>query len=282
MTRVIHLFEEDKNPMKKKYLTQVPIATILALLLVTPIGAVIADNAPSLEITNLSGASYDFSYAQLLAMPKTNVSADLYCDGALVTYGNWGGVLLSYLLTQAQVTSEVCSIHFVASDGYTVAIPIDLAMQPQIIVAYERDSQPLAEGLRLIIPEANGGAWIAMITSITMSTSGTDYPPAISVGGGKENSPVSTQNSTPQPSPYQQEVPVKPKPSTPENSSIIQEATPTNVTYLNQSAINPQVSNQSLNLQTSIYLIVFTCAISFTTIAYGVYRHKRKKTIETS
>ena len=267
--------------MKKKYLTHIPIATILALLIVTPIGAVIADNAPNLEITNLSGASYDFSYAQLLAMPKTMVSADLYCDGALVTYGNWGGVLLSYLLTQAQVTSEVCSIHFLASDGYTVAIPIDLSMQPRIIVAYERDSQPLAEGLRLIIPEANGGAWIAMITSITMSTSGADYPPAISVGGVKENSPVPTQNSTPQPSPPQQEVPVKPKPSTPENSSIIQEATPTNVTYLNQSAINPQVSNQSLNLQTSIYLLVFACAISFTTIAFGVYRHKRKQTIET-
>ncbi len=263
--------------MKKKYLTHVPIATILALLLVTPIGSVIADNVPNLEITNLSGASYDFSYAQLLAMPKTMVEADLYCDGALATYGNWGGVLLSYLLTQAQVTSEVCSIHFMASDGYTVAIPIDLAMQPQIIVAYEMDSQPLAEGLRLIIPEANGGAWIAMITFITMSTSGTDYPPAISVGR-----PVPTQNSTPQPSPPQQEVPFKPKPSTPENSSIIQEATPTNVTSLNQSAINPQVSNQSLNLQTSIYLIVFTCAISFTTIAYGVYRHKRKQTIETS
>jgi DMSO/TMAO reductase YedYZ molybdopterin-dependent catalytic subunit len=191
-------------------------------------------------------------------------------------------VLLSYLLTQAQVTSEVCSIYFVASDGYAVAIPIDLAMQPQIIIAYERDGQPLVEGLRLIIPEANGGAWIAMITSITMSTSGADYPPAISVGGVKENSPVPTQNSTPQPSLPQQEVPVKPKLSTPENSSIIQEATPTNVTYLNQSAINPQVSNQSLNLQTSIYLLVFTCAISFIAIAFGVYRHKRKQTIETS
>jgi DMSO/TMAO reductase YedYZ molybdopterin-dependent catalytic subunit len=268
--------------MKKKYLTHIPIATILALLLVTPIGSVIADNAPNLEITNLSGASYDFTYVQLLVMPKTVVGADLYCDGALVTYGNWGGVLLSYLLTQAQVTSEVCSIHFVASDGYTVAIPIDLAMQPQIIIAYERDGQPLAEGLRLIIPEANGGAWIAMITSITMSTSGADYPPAISVGGGKENSPVPTQNFTPQPSPSQQEVPVQPKPSTPENSSIIQEATPTNVTHPNQPAINPQVSNQSLNLQPTVYLIVVACAISFATTAYVAFRHKRKQTIETS
>jgi len=271
--------------MKKKYLTHIPLATIFALLLVTPLGSVIADDATNLEITNLSGASYDFTYAQLLAMPKTVVDAGLYCDGALVTYGNWGGVLLSSLLTQAQVTSEVCSIHFAASDGYAVAIPIDLAMQPQIIIAYEREGQPLAERLRLIIPEANGGAWIAKITQITMSTSGTDYPPPISVGGvggGKENSPVPTQNSTPQPSPSQQEVPVQSKPSTPENSSIIQEATPTNVNHLNQPAINPQVSNQSLNLQPTVYLIVVACAISFVAATYVTFRHKRKQNIETS
>jgi DMSO/TMAO reductase YedYZ molybdopterin-dependent catalytic subunit len=268
--------------MKKKYLTHIPLAAIFALLLVTPLGSVIADDATNLEITNLSGASYDFTYAQLLAMPKTVVGADLYCDGALVTYGNWGGVLLSYLLTQAQVTSEVCSIHFAASDGYTVAIPIDLAMQSQIIIAYEINGQPLAERLRLIIPEANGGAWIAMITYITMSSSGTDYPPPISVGGGKENSPVPTQNSTPQPSPSQQEVPVQPKPSTPENSSIVQEATPTNVNYLNQPAINPQVSNQSINLQPTVYLILVACAISFVVATYVTFRHKRKQNIETS
>ena len=268
--------------MKKKYLTHIPIAAMLALLLVTPIGSVIADNAPNLEITNLSGIRFDFTYAQLLAIPQTVVGADLYCDGALVTYGNWGGLLLSYLLTQAQVTSEVCSIHFVASDGYAVAIPIDLAMQPQIIISYERDGQWLAEGLRLIIPEANGGAWIAMITSITMSTSGADYPPAISVGGVKENSLVPNQNPTPKSSLSQQEVPVQPKPSTPENSSSIQEATPTNVTHPNQPAINPQVSNQSLNLQTTLYLIVIACAISFAATAYVAFRHKRKQTTKTS
>jgi DMSO/TMAO reductase YedYZ molybdopterin-dependent catalytic subunit len=271
--------------MKKKYLTHIPLATIFALLLVTPLGSAIADDATNLEITNLSGASYDFTYAQLLAMPKTVVGADLYCDGALVTYGNWGGVLLSYLLTQAQVTSEVCSIHFAASDGYAVAIPIDLAMQPQIIIAHEREGQPLAERLRLIIPEANGGAWIAMITHITMSTSGTDYPPPISVGGiggGKENSPVPTQNSAPQPSPYQQEVTVQPKPSTPENSSINQEATPTNVNHLNQPATNPQVSKQSINLQPTVYLIMVACAISFVAATYVTFRHKRKQNIETS
>ena len=102
--------------MKKKHTTRILIATTLVLLLLNPIGSALADNAPNLEIVNLSGISYVFSYAQLLEMPKTVVYAELYCDGALATYGNWSGVLLSYLLTQAQATPEVSSIQFVASD----------------------------------------------------------------------------------------------------------------------------------------------------------------------
>ena len=144
--------------MKNKYLALALTATILGILLVTPIGlASITESAPNLEITNLSGTSYVFTFTQILAMPKTVVNSYLYCDGALVTYGDWGGVLLSYLLTQAHANaSEVGSVRFEASDGYQVIIPIKLAMDPQIIVAYELNDKPLAEGLRLIVPDANG------------------------------------------------------------------------------------------------------------------------------
>ena len=266
--------------MKKKHTILILITTTLALLLLTPIGSTLADNTPTLEIINLSNTSYVFSYTQLFDMPKTVVYAELYCDGALATYGNWSGVLLSYLLTQAQATAEVGSIQFVASDGYRVAIPINLAMQPQIIIAYEKDGQPLTEGLRLIIPGANGAAWIAMITSITMSTSGAEDPEGVSVGGPKANT-LPTQSSTTQtPIPKQQTL--QPQPST-ENSSSIQKTAPTNVTQSNQSTANPQVTNQNLNTQSIIeYLIGFTCAISFTATAYVTLMHKRKQTSKTN
>ncbi len=278
MTRVIYVLK--RILLIKKHSTIILIATTIVLLLLNPIGSALADNAPSLEIGSLSGASYVFSYAQLLEMPKTVVYAELYCDGALSAYGNWSGVLLSYLLTQAQSTPEVNSIQFVASDGYRVAIPINLAMQPQIIIAYEKDGQPLPEGLRLIIPDANGGAWIAMITTITMSTSGADYPAGVSVELPKANN-MPTQSSPTQTSPSKQQVP-QPQAST-ENISSIQEVTPANVTHPLQPAINPQVTNRSLTYQTIIlYLIGFTCAISFTATVYVALMHKRKQTSETS
>jgi hypothetical protein len=266
--------------MKKKYNALILIASTIVLLLLNPLGSALSDNAPNLEIVNLSGASYVFSYAQLFEMPKTVVYAELYCDGALATYGNWSGVLLSYLLSQAQATPEVGSIQFVASDGYRVAIPINLAMQPQIIIGYEKDGQPLTEGLRLIIPGANGGAWIAMITSITISTSGADNPEDVSVGGPKASS-VPTQSSATQTLISKQQTP-QPQSST-ETSSSIQNAAPTNVTHPYQSTINPLIKNQSLNLQNIIvYLIGFTFAISFTATAYVVLLRKRKQTSETS
>jgi len=211
-------------------------------------------------------------------MPKTIVNADLYCDGALAFYGNWSGVLLSYLLTQTQASPEIGSIHFVASDGYRVAIPIDLAIQPQIIIAYEKDGQPLAEGLRLIIPDANGASWIAKIISITMSTSGADYPHAISVGNPKSVTP--TQMPANQTSPPKQQPSMHPQPSTPENSSSIQEITPPNVTQPSQPVTTPQLSNESVNLQTiSAYLIGIVCAISLITIttAHIALSRKRKQ-----
>jgi DMSO/TMAO reductase YedYZ molybdopterin-dependent catalytic subunit len=266
--------------MKKKHTTLILIATTLVFLLLNPIGSALAENAPKLEIVNLSSTSYVFSYTQLFDMPKTVVYAELYCDGALTTSGNWSGVLLSYLLTQSQATPEVGSIQFVASDGYRVAIPIDLANQPQTIIAYEKNGQPLTEGLRLIIPGANGGAWIAMITSITMSTSGAEDPEGVSVGGPKANS-VSTQSSTTQPPTSKQQTPT-PQLST-EDSSSIQNTAPKNLTIPNQSTINPRVTNQSLNTQNIILILIgLTCAISFTTTIYVALMHKRKQTSEAN
>jgi hypothetical protein len=262
--------------IKKSSLT-FSIAAILTLLILPPIGSAAVNNQTNLSLTDLTGTTYPFTYAQLLAMPKTEVSADLYCDGALVTYGKWSGVPLNYLLNQTQLTPEVCSIQLTASDGYQVAIPLDLAIKPQIIIAYELNDQPLAEGLRLVIPDANGASWIANITFITMSTAGAAYPQAISVGHIKENYVVPTIEPTPKPSPIQQETPIQTQPTTLQNSSsTIQETTPPNTTQSNPQATNPPVSNQSLNIQSTVYLVGVACTISFTMVTLIVFVCKKK------
>lgn len=265
--------------MKKKFITLTLLAITLGVLLLIPVSSAQPDKEPTLEVINLSGTSYEFAYTQLFAMPKTTVNTDLYCDGALVGYGNWSGVLLGYLLTQTQAPPEVGSVQFAASDGYQVAIPIDLAMQPQIIIAYEKDGQPLAEGLRLIIPDANGASWIAKITSITISDSGAGYPASVSAGLPKANNTSPQSSATPLPSPKQQ-VP-QPQQSI-GNSSSSQVPVPINITQTYQPELTPQLANQNLNSQTLIvYLIAATCAISFLSAAYVVINRKNKQLSET-
>lgn len=265
--------------MKNKHITPILITATIGLLLLSPLGSTQADNTSNLGITDLTGTYSEFTYPQILEMPKTIVNADLYCDGFPVTHGDWGGVLLSYLLTQAQITPpEAGSIQLVASDGYQTAIPINIAIH--LIIAYERNGEPLAEGLRLIVPDANGAAWIAKITSITISTSGAANPPGISVGNPNN---VLSKLPTPSPAaPTLKPTPTQPQPTTPESSPINQATptiAPTNVPLTQEPTANPQIPNQNLNVQNIIpYLIGFTLAILLTATAYVSMR--RKKTLK--
>jgi len=150
----------------------------LPTLLITRVSA---DNVGSdLQVTNLAGETYNFTRSQILAMPKTAVSASLYCYGFLMASGNWSGVRLSYLLQQTGADyANASSIDFLASDGYQMSVPIEAALREDVIVSYEMDGKSLSEGFRLVIPEANGNTWIAMITTISM-VDGTGVVPELS------------------------------------------------------------------------------------------------------
>ena len=141
--------------------------------LTIPLASTVAAPATTtwtLQITSLSSITLNLTYIDILALPKTTVAADLACYGNPVASGDWGGAKLSDLLNQVGIDPSVTSVVFKASDGYSVSIPLDMAMRPDVIIAYDLSGSPLAEGLRLVIPGANGNMWISMITSITMNT----------------------------------------------------------------------------------------------------------------
>ena len=258
-------------PVKIKLNTRYIIVIIIGLLLTAIPSSVTAEHSSNLDITNLSGTTISLPHEDLQAMPMATVNAELYCEGSLATYGNWTGILLSDLLNQAQLTPEVSSIQFTASDGYKVTIPIELAMQPHTIIAYQKDGQPLIEGLRLILEGANGAAWISLITVIAMSSSGAEYPPSVNVGAGKISDLVSAQSS-PTPgtlSPQQT--------STPKNSSSNQVPSPINFTGSNLPTSKPQLSsNVSISLDTLIYGAVAIILMLVVSAVVLTYKRKRK------
>jgi DMSO/TMAO reductase YedYZ molybdopterin-dependent catalytic subunit len=251
------------------------ITILLGLMLAVPILSVSASMGTDLQVTNLSGAEFNFAFDQILAMPQTSSVAALYCYGNVVTSGNWTGVSLSYLLMQAQMTPEVGSVEFTATDGYHVSIPIDLALQPEIIIAFEKDGQPLSEGLRLVLPGANGAAWIAMIDSITMSTTGADYPAPVGVEG--VNQPIEippSVNTTQQPPSNEQTW--RPTPMTPQNQTIEQATnSPTSTSETNQATPVVQASALQSPLITGALAIFFASLIVSLAIAYVTVRRRR-------
>jgi DMSO/TMAO reductase YedYZ molybdopterin-dependent catalytic subunit len=264
--------------MKNKIIFfQLFITILLGLTLAVPILSASADTVTGLQVTNLSGTEFNFTYDQLLAMPQTSTVATLYCYGNIVTSGNWTGVSLSYLLTQAQMTPSVGSVEFTATDGYHVSIPIDLALQPEIIIAYEKDGQPLSEGLRLVLPGANGAAWISMINSITMSTSGADYPAPVGIGVANLPVEIPTSGNTTQQPPSNAQ-PTQPTPKAQQNQSGAQATTsPTNITETNQATPVVHASALENSLVRDALAILFTSLVVSLVAAYVTVRHRRKR-----
>jgi len=112
----------------------------------------------------------------LVAMPRSTEYAELWCvTGAetwLVTKGNWTGVKLGLVLEKAGLYPQAESVEFYAADGYRTTLTVAMAFREDVIIAYEKDGEPLPETLRLVVPEAPGYYWISMITHIELVESG--------------------------------------------------------------------------------------------------------------
>ena len=213
--------------MKKKT-RQTPLLLIVFGLLLSAVPAVSHANSDSaLQIIGEVNHPVILTLEDLAAMPQTTVNASLYCYGHLITRGNWTGVKLSLLLETAEYKEDAMSVRFDAADDYTVTLLLKNALREDVIVAYEKDGQPLPETLRLVIPGANGNLWISMIESITVSfnSDATEQGP-VAPPKPVVPSPAPQQSTTPQPTPTPQSTPsASPSPS-PTPAPLSAEASP--------------------------------------------------------
>ena len=198
---------KEKTKTKTQNLITIIILFAVTILAAANIAAAQTGTQGSLQITNASGKTISLSPADFAALPQSNVTASLFCYGALVVSGEWEGVKLSDLLNATGLDSTVRSVSFLAADGYTVSLPINYALQPTTIVANARDQVFLSEGLRLVLPDANGDLWIAQIINVTMNTASLNQPqvgsgnPTDSSSPSIKSGPSTTQQVTEQPEP---------------------------------------------------------------------------------
>jgi DMSO/TMAO reductase YedYZ molybdopterin-dependent catalytic subunit len=161
--------------MKKIFLitTIILLTTTAIALFIFTTPSTQADSTNSifqLSITGYVDQQSNFTLADLQAMPKTTVSAAIYCVDApnvVVEQGSWEGVKLWDLLNQTGVSPAAVKIALYASDGYSSDLSIDLAKQDNVILAYAKDDS-LLSGLRLVVPGHWGYKWINQVQSIRL------------------------------------------------------------------------------------------------------------------
>jgi DMSO/TMAO reductase YedYZ molybdopterin-dependent catalytic subunit len=135
-----------------------------------------------LEVTGLVEKSSSFSMAELKKMTILSMYATLSCisnevGGKWIGNARWTGVPLASVLSAAGPLHGVRDIIFHAADGYNDSIPLERALHPFCILAYEMNDKPLTSThgfpLRLIVPGIYGMKNVKWIKGIELSSS--DY-----------------------------------------------------------------------------------------------------------
>lgn len=90
--------------------------------------------------------------------------------GNLVGHSLWGGVRLRDVLAAAGVDRSAIDVVFRAADGYSDSIPLDVALDPQVLLAVSQNREPLTQRhgfpCRIRVPKIFGMKNVKWITGI--------------------------------------------------------------------------------------------------------------------
>jgi hypothetical protein len=209
---------------------------ILALSTFSAKAANAAENQWQLSITGLVQNPLTLTFTNLTTMPTTSIDANLYCvdfPSQMVTEGMWTGVKLSYILGEAGVLPSAIKVAFCAADGYSTDLDLETANKQNVILAYQKDGEPLYETLRLVVPGKWGYKWISQVNSIVLVDN--DYLGKWESQGYSDVADVELSPSYPS----QPSVPSQPEPTLPNlpSSQPTEPVTPP--------PVNTQTSNSS-------------------------------------
>ncbi len=99
--------------------------------------------------------------------------------GSLVGDSLWTGVQLGDLLRHAKLQPTAVNVLALSSDGYSETLPIDAALDPEVLVAFAMDGQPLPQDhgfpARLLVPGRygmKGPKWLTELQVLTHDEQG--------------------------------------------------------------------------------------------------------------
>jgi DMSO/TMAO reductase YedYZ molybdopterin-dependent catalytic subunit len=131
-----------------------------------------------LEIAGLVQNAATWRFQDLIGFKPTTQETTLMCisnglDAGLMSNAIWKGVPLRDLLDQAGVLSGAARVRLRSVDNYTDTIPLEKAMEPTTLLAYEMNGVPLPHRhgypLRVIVPGYFGEKNVKWVTRIEVA-----------------------------------------------------------------------------------------------------------------
>jgi len=131
-----------------------------------------------LEIGGLVQNPATWRFQDLLGFKPTTQETTLMCisnglDAGLISNAVWKGLPLRDLLDQAGVLSGAARVRLHGVDNYTDTIPLEKAMEPSTLLAYEMNDAPLPDRhgypLRVIVPGYFGEKNVKWLTRVEVS-----------------------------------------------------------------------------------------------------------------
>ncbi len=123
---------------------------------------------------------FELDFQQLLAMPQVELKLDVHCvTGWSVFDALWKGVKFTDLAARATLKPSARHVIFEAANGYTTNVPLNDAMQPNVLVAHRLDDAPLGRAhgapVRDVVPQLyfwKSAKWLTGIRFVTRDEPG--------------------------------------------------------------------------------------------------------------
>ncbi|HEX9281724.1 MAG TPA: molybdopterin-dependent oxidoreductase [Candidatus Udaeobacter sp.] len=131
-----------------------------------------------LEIGGLVQNSATWRFQDLVGFKPTTQETTLMCisnglDAGLISNAVWKGLPLRDLLDQAGVLSGAARVRLHGVDNYTDTVPLEKAMEPTTLLAYEMNGSPLPDRhgypLRVIVPGYFGEKNVKWLTRVEVT-----------------------------------------------------------------------------------------------------------------
>jgi len=131
-----------------------------------------------LEVNGLVQNRATWRFQDLVGFPAREQQTTLMCisnglDAGLISNAIWKGIPLRDLLDQAVPLSNAARVRLHGVDNYTDTIPLEKAMKPTTLLAYEMNGVPLPHRhgfpLRVIVPGYFGEKHVKWLTRIELT-----------------------------------------------------------------------------------------------------------------